>query len=214
LFSARELAPGKSLIRFSPKEITMKTSLKTIVLSSLIALGAGQAIAQTSPRGNSKEMVPSLLADLARYQAQESRVSKNIATFDTLDFEVFTHQKWDRLHESHAKDIVVHWPDGHQTQGIDTHIADLRAMFVYAPDTRIETHPVKFGQGEWTAVIGVMEGTFTQPMPAGEGKTIAPTGKKFKLTMATVGHWKGDVMDEEYLFWDNATYMKQLGLAK
>jgi predicted ester cyclase len=214
LFSARELAPGKSLIHFSPKEITMKTSLKTIVLSSLIALGAGQAIAQTSPRGNSKEMVPSLLADLARYQAQESRVSKNIATFDTLDFDVFTHQKWDRLHESHAKDIVVHWPDGHQTQGIDTHIADLRAMFVYAPDTRIETHPVKFGQGEWTAVIGVMEGTFTQPMPAGDGKTIAPTGKKFKISMATVGHWKGDVMDEEYLFWDNASYMKQLGLAK
>jgi hypothetical protein len=28
--------------------------------------------------------------------------------------------------------------------------------------------------------------------------------------MATVGHWKGKVMDEEYLFWDNQTYMKQL----
>jgi predicted ester cyclase len=192
----------------------MKTSLKTIVLTSLIALGASQAVAQTSPSGSSKEMVPLLLADLARYQAQESRVSKNIATFDTLDFDVFTHQKWDRLHESHAKDIVVHWPDGRKTQGIDPHIADLKAMFVYAPDTRIETHPVKFGQGEWTAVIGVMEGTFTQPMPAGDGKTIAPNGKKFKISMATIGHWKGDVMDEEYLFWDNASYMKQLGLAK
>ncbi len=31
--------------------------------------------------------------------------------------------------------------------------------------------------------------------------------------MCTVGHWNGDVMDEEYLFWDNATYAKQLGLA-
>ena len=31
--------------------------------------------------------------------------------------------------------------------------------------------------------------------------------------MCTVGHWKGGVMDEEYLFWDNQTYMKQIGLA-
>ena len=32
--------------------------------------------------------------------------------------------------------------------------------------------------------------------------------------MATVGHWKDGVMDEEYLFWDNGEFMKQIGLAK
>ena len=58
-----------------------------------------------------------------------------------------------------------------------------------------------------------MEGTFTKPMPIGDGKTLTPTGKPFKLWMATVGHWKDGVMDEEYLFWDNQTYMKQIGLA-
>ena len=146
--------------------------------------------------------------------AGEQSVKAHIATFDTLDFDVFTHQKWDRLHESHSQDIVVHWPDGHQTRGIDKHIEDLKAMFVYAPDTRIEVHPVKFGSGEWTSVIGVMEGTFTQPMPTPDGKTIPPTGKPFKLEMCTVGHWKGGVMDEEYLFWDNLTFMKQIGLAQ
>ena len=42
---------------------------------------------------------------------------------------------------------------------------------------------------------------------------LPPTGKSFKLPMATLGHWgKDGVMTEEYLFWDNATYMKQLGL--
>jgi hypothetical protein len=31
--------------------------------------------------------------------------------------------------------------------------------------------------------------------------------------MATIGDWtKEGKMDEEYLFWDNETYMKQLGL--
>jgi SnoaL-like polyketide cyclase len=91
-------------------------------------------------------------------------------------FNVFTNQKWDELARSHAADIVVHWPDGHQTKGLQQHIADLKAMFVYAPDTRILQHPVKFGSGEWTSVIGVMEGTFTAPMPGADGKPILPTG--------------------------------------
>jgi hypothetical protein len=151
--------------------------------------------------------------DLAHYRTADKIAKAHIATFDTLDFDVFTNQKWDRLKESHSKDIAVHWPDGHITHGIDQHIADLKAMFVYAPDTRIKQHPVKIANGAWTSVIGVMEGTFTQPMPTGDGKTIPPTGKPYKLVMCTVGHWKNGTMDEEYLFWDNQTFMKQIGLA-
>jgi hypothetical protein len=143
----------------------------------------------------------------------QDSVAQHIARFDDLDFNVFSGQQWARLHESHAKDIVVHWPDGHQTAGIEKHIEDLKAMFVYAPDTRIKVHPVKFGSGEWTSVIGVMEGTFTKPMPGADGKMIPPTGKAYKITMCTLGRWKDGVMVEEYLFWDNLTFMKQIGLA-
>ena len=143
-------------------------------------------------------------------------LEKNLQTFDTLDFTVFSNQQWLRLHESHAKDIKVNWPDGHFTTGIDRHIADLSAMFVYAPDTRIKQHPIRFGNstGEWTAVTGVFEGTFTKPMPIGGGKFIKPTGKSFKMPMCTIGHWKDGVMIEESLFWDNQTYMNQIGLGK
>jgi hypothetical protein len=143
----------------------------------------------------------------------EQATSDHIGIFDDLDFNVFTNQKWDELSRSHSKDILVYWPDGHVTKGIERHIEDLSAMFVYAPDNRIRVHPVKFGSGDWTCVIGVMEGTFTKPMPTGDGKTIPPTGKSYKLPMCTVGHWKDGVMDEEYLFWDNQTFMKQIGLA-
>lgn len=183
-------------------------------LATLLALAALSLPALAQNAAPPQDMVPALMTELARHQEDEARVAQNIATFDTLDFDVFTHQKWDRLQESHHKDIVVHWPDGHQTQGIDVHIADLKAMFVYAPDTRIQTHPVKFGQGEWTGVIGVMEGSFTKPMPLPGGKSVAPTGKPFKLTMATIGRWREGVMIEEYLFWDNATFMKQIGLGQ
>ena len=42
---------------------------------------------------------------------------------------------------------------------------------------------------------------------------MQPTGKKLDMTMATIGHWTdAGVMDHEWLFWDNQTFMKQLGL--
>lgn len=145
--------------------------------------------------------------------AKEHDVEKHIKTFDDLDFRVFSGQKWEDLDKSHAKDILVHWPDGHTTTGMETHIRDLAAMFVFAPDNRIKKHPVKFGAGEWTAVIGEMEGTFSKPMPLPDGKTIPPTGKSYKIPMCTIGRWKDGVMVEEYLFWDNQTFMKQIGLA-
>jgi hypothetical protein len=148
------------------------------------------------------------------HERQPAAVEQHLKKFDTLDFDVFSSQKWDRLQESHAKDIVVTWPDGHETKGIDKHIDDLKALFVFAPDITIKTHPIRFGSGTFTGVTGVMTGTFTQPMPAGEGKFIQPTGKRFALPMATIGHWKGKTMDHEWLFWDNQDFMKQIGLGQ
>ena len=171
---------------------------------SLAALALGALVVSTA----------SADSELERYKAAERIAKGHLKAFDNLDFDVFSNQKWERLKESHAEDILVHWPDGHTTKGIQKHIEDLKAMFVYAPDTRIKEHPVRIGSGEWTSVIGMMEGTFTKPMSTADGKTIAPTGKAFKLIMCTVGHWKNGVMTEEYLFWDNLAYMQQLGLAK
>jgi SnoaL-like polyketide cyclase. len=192
----------------------MKTSLRIMALVALSALLAMSALA-AGPAKKSADPMPPLLQELAKYQSAEKTISKNLETFDTLDFDVYTHQKWDRMGESHAKDILVHYPDGSTTKGLDAHIDVLKMMFVFAPDTHIDVHPVRFGSGEWTGVIGVLEGTFSKPMSIGGGKTIAPTGKAFKLTMATIGHWtKVGVMDEEYLFWDNQAFMKQIGLAQ
>lgn len=47
-------------------------------------------------------------------------------------------------------------------------------MFVWAPDTRIEQHPIKIASGQWISVIGVIEGTFTEPMPLPSGGVKIP----------------------------------------
>jgi hypothetical protein len=158
--------------------------------------------------------IDSLRNQIKELTAANENIAKYLVTFDTLDFTVFSNQEWTRLHESHAKDIKANWPDGHYTTGIDKHIEDLKAMFVYAPNTQIKQHPIRFGSGNMTAVTGIMTGTFTKPMPVGNGKFIQPTGKSFSLPMCTIGIWKDGVMIEESLFWDNQTYMKQLGLGK
>ncbi|MCG6186848.1 ester cyclase [Maribellus maritimus] len=194
----------------------MKTKLnftKAVMAILLVLTVTNFSFAQKS-KNEYKAEVEQLKSELAKIAETNEVIAKNLATFDELDFVVFTNEEWARLHESHAEDILVHWPDGSTTTGIERHIEDLKKMFVYAPDTRIKEHPIKIGSGNFTAVMGVMEGTFTKPMPIGDGKFIDPTGKAFKINMVTIGLWndKG-VMYEEYLFWDNLTYMKQLGLA-
>jgi hypothetical protein len=58
-----------------------------------------------------------------------------------------------------------------------------------------------------------MTGTFSGPMATEDGKTTSPTGKTFKVNLVTIRHWKGGKMDHEWLFWDNKTFMEQIGLA-
>ena len=158
--------------------------------------------------------IGSLRNQLKVLTAGNGNTAKNLLTFDTLDFTIFSNQEWERFHESHSNDIIVNWPDGHHTNGLEKHIEDMKAMFIYAPNTNIKIHPIRFGSDNMTCVTGVMTGTFTMPMPIAGGKFIQPTGKSFSIPMCTVGIWKDGVMIEESLFWDNQTYMCQLGIGK
>ena len=187
-------------------------------LATLLAIAVIVTFTSCGNKGDnsvSKTEIDSLKNQIKQLTSGNEAITKHLATFDTLDYTVFSKQEWTRMHESHSKDIKVIWPDGHIATGIEKHIEDLKALFVYAPDTRIKEHPIRFGSGNMTAVTGVFEGTFTKPMPIGNGKFIQPTGKAFKMPMATIGIWGTDgTMIEEHLFWDNQTYMNQIGLGK
>jgi hypothetical protein len=182
-------------------------SVKSTLLAAIASVVIASAAAAATPWENPTTPPPPP-------EPQAPAVEKNLKLFDNLDFDVFSNQKWDRLKESHSKDIVVTWPDGHETKGLDRHTEDLKALFVFAPDINIREHPIRFGSGSWTSVQGVMTGTFTKPMPIGDGKTIPPTGKRFAIGMVTVGHWVNGLMDHEWLFWDNADFMKQIGVGQ
>jgi hypothetical protein len=196
------------------KKVTVSIRILATIL--IVATMAASAVAQAKVKNSSvsQSEITALRKQVKEMTAGNELIASYLVKFDTLDYTVFSNQEWVRLHESHSKDIIVHWPDGHFTTGIQKHIEDLSAMFVYAPNTAIKQHPIRFGSGNFTCVVGVMTGTFTKPMPIGGGKFIEPTGKSFTLPMCTVGIWKDGVMTEEYLFWDNQTYMNLLGLGK
>jgi hypothetical protein len=199
---------------------TQKNNMKQINVRSLLtvfAITVTAGIFQSCQPSNVSTpgeagKIDSLKQIAMQLVASNDTISPHLKTFDALDFDVFSNQRWDRFKESHSENIKVYWPDGHVTEGLATHIEDMKKLFVHAPDTRIKEHPIKFGSGNYTLVTGVFEGTFTKPMPTGNGKFIQPTGKAFKMPMATVGIWENGVMKEEHLFWDNQTYAKQIGL--
>jgi len=149
-----------------------KTSMITgiIFLVGIAAISFSSCNSANSSSGNQSE-IDSLRNQVKQLTANDATISKNLERFDTLDFTVFSNQQWDRLHESHAADIKVYWPDGHMTEGIQKHIEDLKALFVFAPDTRIKEHPIRLGSGNLTAVTGVFEGTFTKPKNIFTGTT-------------------------------------------
>jgi len=195
-----------------------KTVFKINVVAAIFVMAVTATF--TSCTNNSSDStklqakVDSLQNELKKFTDEKALTEMRLTRFDSLDFEFYSNQDWKNFDISHANDIKVIYPDGMITTGLaPQHIDMISPMFVFAPDTKIKKHPVRFGSGDWTCVIGEMEGTFSNPMPIGNGKTIPPTGKKFKLSMSTIGHWKDGKMIEEYLFWDNQSFMKQIGLA-
>jgi len=190
----------------------MKKKSYSLVLSAIIS---SMVFIACNDNQQSKDNTSKQNADAQATANNDQLIQERLRRFDSLDFQFYSNQQWDSLAVSHDQNIKVYYPDGTTTTGLfPQHIDMLKPLFSFAPDTKITSHPVKFSSGDWTAVIGEMEGTFSKPMNIGNGETIPPTGKKFKLSMSTIGHWKGGKMIEEYLHWDNQSMMKQIGLAQ
>lgn len=198
----------------------MKNTITTINAATALMIVA-VAISFSSCSSNSGDIssmqskIDSLQSELKKFTDEKAMTEHRLLVFDTLDFEFYSNQDWKNFNHSHADNIKVYYPDGSVSEGLyPQHIDMLTPMFVFAPDTKIKIHPIRFGSGEWTCVIGEMEGTFSKPMPIGNGKTIPPTGKKFKLSMSTIGQWKDGKMIVEYLHYDNQSFMKQIGVTQ
>jgi hypothetical protein len=99
--------------------------------------------------------------------------------------------------------------------GRAAHAALMAGMFSIFPDVRVinDPYPIGFGSGDWITVVTRATGTFTGEMVVPDGTVIAPTGKAFDLDFATTARWDGDLLIEEFVFWDSALQAQQIGIA-
>jgi predicted ester cyclase len=162
--------------------------------------------------GDADQDLPAVFPSIG-YAQPPYVIAKRLFALDEMDFDVFSLSQIARLSESHAQDVLCMWPDGRLEKGIEPHLATMIELLTFSRDLIIDLHPIRFGAGEWTVLIGEMHGTFSGLMsnPAG-GEPIKPTGKPFRMKMATFSHWRGGLMDGEYLVWDNAAFMRQMGV--
>jgi hypothetical protein len=113
---------------------------------------------------------------------QQDQVTGNLKGMDELDFVGWNKADWNGVFAHyHAHDVVVDWKGQAPTQGIEEHIDAMKAYVEEAGGTppQITSHPISFGSGEWTCVVGEFEG-----------------GGR----MVTVAKWRDGAIAEEYIW--------------
>ncbi len=195
----------------------MKTRHAIICATLLTTLnGFANAADTVEPETKIVELqaqVAKLEKQLKEYRDAEETVAGNLKRFGQLDLVAFNNRDWDLIKDIHHEDVQAMGGDGFVSDGmVPAHEWDLKFLFETFPDYRINEHLIKFGSGEWTAGLSSATGTFTEPMKLRDGSIIEPTGKSFELKAITLARWENGRIMEEYIFWDNAHLLNQLGV--
>ena len=161
-----------------------------------------------------QEKVARLTAELEEYKAAEKQVETNLALMRTAD-ESMNARDWKSFNDVHSSDVWVSTPDSPvPTENREDHFAVVKGFVDAFPDHEIQLpYKAVFGSGEWICAVHENGGTFTEPWHLPNGVTLQPTGKKYTMTMVTVGKAKEGKLVEERIIYDMSSMMRQLGMA-
>jgi len=112
----------------------------------------------------------------------DDEITRNLNSMDDLDFTAWNGADWHGLFAHyHTDDVTVDVHGQPPTHGIEEHIDAMKALVEKAGGTppQITSHPIGFGSGEWTCVVGEFEG-----------------GGR----MVTVAKWHDGAIAEEYIW--------------
>lgn len=189
-------------------------SIKSLLITLPVALTliTGSAYAEESV-SDLKAKIEKLEAQVAAHKVERLQTKHHLETFDELDLVAFNSRDMERIGEIHADNVIVHNPDGTKTSPFKPHSEELDFLFDTF-DFKVTDHIVGFGFGEWTAGISISEGRWVKPLPLKDGSFLKPTNKKVRLKIATIARWENGRIAEEFLFWDNADWNRQIGLGQ
>ncbi|MFQ5986265.1 MAG: ester cyclase [Thermoplasmata archaeon] len=127
--------------------------------------------------------------------------------------EAFNAQDWDRFFALDHESIVTYAPDlDEPLKGLEAYKERFETNEKAFPDQHIETTRV-FGQGDWVVLEGVFTGTHKGAFIGPGGQEVPPTNKQVELPIALVFKIEGGKLTEEHDYYDNLTFLSQLGLA-
>ncbi|WP_182050745.1 hypothetical protein [Changpingibacter yushuensis] len=109
-------------------------------------------------------------------------VQANLEAMDQLDFVGWNNADWENVFSHyHTDDVLVDVKGSATTKGLREHIDAMKSLVggdgTDAP--QILKHPISFGSGEWTAVVGEFA-----------------DGSR----MVTIAGWKDGAISEEYIW--------------
>jgi hypothetical protein len=113
----------------------------------------------------------------------DDAVDSNLQGIDDLDFVGWNNADWTGVFaHHHTDDVLVAWQGQPPTHGIEEHIAAMKAYVEQnggGTPPQITSHPIRFGSGDWTCVIGEFE-----------------NGAR----MVTIAKWRDGAISEEYIW--------------
>ena len=112
----------------------------------------------------------------------DDEVTRNLQGMDELDFQGWNRADWPGVFAHyHTDDVLVEVKGQPPTHGLQEHIEAMKALVesTGGTPTQIASHPIRFGSGEWTCVVGEFEG-----------------GGR----MVTVATWRDGAIAEEYIW--------------
>ena len=112
----------------------------------------------------------------------DETVERNLQRMDELDFAGWNEADWEGVFtRNHADDVLVDVHGQASTRGIREHIDAMKAFVerTGGAPLQVKSHPIRFGSGDWTCVVGVLE-----------------NGSR----MVTVAKWRDGAITEEYVW--------------
>ncbi|MFI2652853.1 MULTISPECIES: hypothetical protein [Micromonospora] len=112
----------------------------------------------------------------------DDHVARNLKSMDELDYKGWNPADWNGVFAHyHTDDVLVDLKGQPQTHGVQEHIDAMKAFAESTGGTpvQIKSHPIGFGSGEWTCVVGELE-----------------DGSR----MVTVAKWRDGAIAEEYIW--------------
>jgi outer membrane murein-binding lipoprotein Lpp len=189
----------------------MKTLIITICALTMISL---IGCASTTNIDSLQAKIDELQTQVDAHKAERVATENHLKIFDELDLVAFNNRDMARIKQIHAEDVKVYNPDGTITTPMTPYHADELQFLFDTFDFKVADHIVGFGYGEWTAGISISEGKWVKPLTMPDGTVLQPTGKTLRIKIATIARWENSRIAEEYLFWDNADWNRQIGLGK